>query len=131
MSQNCRRFTIDEVNRTIPVLERRLGLVADRFRELAPFAPVAEDRRRAGLEGGRAVPMAYFEGVRQILDETRQIEETGVIVRDLKRGLLDFPATLNGNDVFLCWVRGEERVGFFHEPEAGFAGRKPLPSDAG
>jgi hypothetical protein len=50
----------------------------------------------------------------------------GVQVKDLDRGLLDFPAQIEGGDALLCWHVGEERIGFWHRPEDGFAGRRPL-----
>ena len=58
-----------------------------------------------------------------------QINDLGVEVKDLDRGLVDFPARHpeNGDTVLLCWELGEPDVAFWHSPEDGFAGRKPLP----
>jgi hypothetical protein len=50
----------------------------------------------------------------------------GVQVKDMDRGLIDFPAQVEGQDALLCWHVGEERIAFWHSPEEGFAGRKPL-----
>jgi hypothetical protein len=50
----------------------------------------------------------------------------GVQVKDLDRGLLDFPARIDGGDALLCWHVGEERIAYWHRPEDGFAGRRPL-----
>ena len=47
-------------------------------------------------------------------------------VKDLDRGLVDFPALLSGNEVFLCWELGEDDIGFWHELDAGYAGRERL-----
>ena len=61
-----------------------------------------------------------------------RILETGCIVKDLDVGLLDFPAIINNQDVYLCWKLGEDRIRFYHRQDEGFAGRKPLdPSDLG
>ena len=51
------------------------------------------------------------------------------MIRDLRKGLIDFPALLDGREVFLCWQRGEEQIAFYHEQDAGFSGRQPLPAD--
>jgi hypothetical protein len=59
-----------------------------------------------------------------------QIDAWGVIVRDLDTGICDFPALREGREVFLCWQVGEERVGFWHEVEAGFAGRQAIDDEA-
>lgn len=56
-----------------------------------------------------------------------RINEVGAFVKDLDQGLVDFPAVREGEDVLLCWRVGEEDVAFWHGPEEGFSGRKPLP----
>ena len=50
----------------------------------------------------------------------------GIVVRDPSSGLIDFPSKREGKVVFLCWRVGEERIAYWHDPESGFAGRKPL-----
>lgn len=55
-----------------------------------------------------------------------RIHETGCVVKDLDEGLIDFPALRGGEEVYLCWKLGEERIGYWHGLEEGFAGRKPL-----
>jgi hypothetical protein len=57
-------------------------------------------------------------------DAIEQLQALGVQIKDIERGLVDFPAS---DDVLLCWHVGEGDIGFWHGPEDGFAGRKPLP----
>jgi hypothetical protein len=59
----------------------------------------------------------------------QELEKLGVQVKDLDRGLVDFPALRDGEEVLLCWQVGEDAVAFWHGLEEGFAGRKPLPFD--
>jgi hypothetical protein len=59
----------------------------------------------------------------------QELEKLGVQVKDLDRGLVDFPALRDGEEVLLCWQVGEDEVAFWHGLEEGFAGRKPLPFD--
>lgn len=59
-----------------------------------------------------------------LADAIERIQAAGAQVKDIERGLLDFPARA---DVLLCWHLGEDEVGYWHSPEDGFAGRKPLP----
>ena len=54
------------------------------------------------------------------------LTEVGIVVRDIDRGLIDFPAIIEGREVYLCWQLGEEEVGYWHELDAGFDGRQPL-----
>src|SRR5438093_7594623 len=68
----------------------------------------------------------------RVLDELRAVlrgvAELGVEVKAAD-GLVDFRTRLHGRTVLLCWKYGEDRVGFFHELDAGFTGRRPLPAD--
>lgn len=124
-------------------------------RELEPFLVEAMDCRRklSGLEkdltsvsarimmmGGVIVPYEKLAALRtehQQLAETlktalKRILETGCLVKDLDIGLLDFPAVIDNEDVYLCWKLGEDRIRFYHRQDEGFAGRKPLdPRDPG
>jgi len=60
-----------------------------------------------------------------------RIQSTGCVVKDIEVGLLDFPARINGEAVYLCWRLGEDRIRFYHSQDEGFSGRKPIdPRDA-
>ena len=59
-------------------------------------------------------------------DKLKEVTDRGILVRDLGRGLVDFPGRREGRDVYLCWLRGEERIDFWHETNVGFLGRQPL-----
>lgn len=86
------------------------------------------------LSGGLNVDVASAARRRAHRDKTAQeardtlaeIEAIGVEVQDLEQGLLDFPCTVDGKVVMLCWKLGEDAIAHWHEPEAGVAGRKPL-----
>ena len=55
-----------------------------------------------------------------------QLEELDVVVRDLERGLIDFPSMIDGEEVYLCWLLDEPEVVYWHAPESGFGGRRRL-----
>ena len=75
-----------------------------------------------GGEPGRQVGVAFLE-VRRLLGA---LEEAGILLRDIDRGLMDFPALADGREIYLCWELGEDEVGHWHELSAGFGGRQPL-----
>lgn len=75
-----------------------------------------------GGQPGRVVSEAFLE-LRRALGELQAME---VVLRDLDRGLVDFPSTRGGREIFLCWMEGEDEIGWWHDPESGFAGRQPL-----
>ena len=59
----------------------------------------------------------------------QQLQRLGVLVKDLDRGLVDFPALRGDEEVLLCWQVGEDEIAYWHGVDEGFAGRKPLPLD--
>jgi hypothetical protein len=122
-----RHFTVEEANallgRIEPVL-RSLREARDRLTDaeaheaLAGAAPT-----NGGGDPGRNVGEAFLEVRRMLL----ALQELGIVVRDIERGLIDFPAIHEGREVYLCWELDEQpRIGFWHDLEAGYGGRQPL-----
>lgn len=83
---------------------------------------------------GNGVPNPELDEQRQQMGATikrmeavvRQIDAWGISLRDISTGLVDFPALVNGRPVWLCWKLGEDDIAWWHELEAGVAGRRPL-----
>ena len=74
----------------------------------------------------------YNRLVERIKDVRDRIHATGCVVKDLDSGLVDFPAILKNEEVYLCWRLGEDRIRFYHRQDEGFSGRKPIdPEDTG
>ena len=134
-----RYFTLDEANRMVarlrPVVEQ---MVEHRRRLQAAQALRAELAERAGSNGGDLTP-ADFADVEQELELeatalavcVEQIQSEGAQVKDLERGLLDFPSVREGEEILLCWELGEDSIGYYHGTDEGFAGRKPLADTDG
>ena len=86
------------------------------------------------MSGGMVVDYEQAAGWKKNRDQAgdlvraalEQIQETGCIVKDLEIGLVDFPAILNNEHVYLCWKIGEDSIRWWHRTDEGFAGRKPL-----
>lgn len=76
------------------------------------------------------VPDQVADLSRRLTERARDVAESGVIIKDLDMGLLDFPAQREGREVYLCWRLGEERIDWWHEVDAGLSGRQPLGDDA-
>jgi hypothetical protein len=120
-------FTVEEANALLPTLQELLDDLAlhrDALREKAPhLEPIL---RAAGANGGGRVGSEYGVEAYNLYLAIERIRELGVLLKDLDMGLLDFPHERDGRVVFLCWHPPEERVGYWHEIEAGYAGRQPL-----
>jgi hypothetical protein len=120
-------FTLEEANALLPRLRELLDdltLHRDALREKAPrLEPIL---RTAGANGGGRPGSEYGVEAYNLYLAIGRIHELGVLLEDLDMGLLDFPHEREGRIVFLCWHPPEERVGYWHEIEAGYAGRRPL-----
>jgi hypothetical protein len=105
-------------------LEVELGAVSTRILlmggMIVPYAKLAEKRMEH---------QALAEVMKSNLE---RILSTGCVIKDLDVGLLDFPAIIDNEEVYLCWKLGEDRIRFYHRQDEGFSGRKPLdPRDLG
>jgi hypothetical protein len=127
-----RYFTPDEANAALaqvrPLAERmveqagRLAQARERQEELAVhIAGNGGDITPADLADAQE---AVEREAGALADAIESIQAAGAQVKDIERGLVDFPARA---DVLLCWHLGEDEIAYWHGPEEGFAGRKPLP----
>ena len=121
-----RHFTREEANAALeglrPLLQRlrdAKDLLTDEeaHEALSDAAP-----GNGGGEPGTQVGESFLE-VRRLLGA---LQESGIVIRDIDRGLVDFPALLDGREVYLCWQLGEDGVDYWHDLEAGYGGREPL-----
>ena len=121
-----RHFTLAEANALLPRLDpalRELREARDRLTDEDAHAALAGAApANGGGEPGRDVGEAFLD-VRRLLSE---IQELGIVVRDVDRGLIDFPAIHDGREVYLCWQLDEQTVGFWHDLESGYGGRRPI-----
>jgi hypothetical protein len=110
-----------------------LGPLTRLIEELRAARAVIADRELLGAlskiapaNGGGADGRRFAEAALTMSRGLAQIEAWGIVVRDLDQGLCDFPHERDGRVVYLCWLFGEERIAWWHDIHAGFAGRQPL-----
>ena len=136
-----RLFTLTEAERTRREVEPVLVEAIELRKKLAPLVEeLGAISARIQWVGGSVVPYEKTARMRFEHDKLAEslkaslerIQSTGCLIKDLDTGLLDFPAIINNEEVYLCWRLGEERIRFWHRQNEGFAGRKPLdPGDTG
>jgi hypothetical protein len=130
------RFTIEEANKTLPLVRRIVGdAVRDYWRwqeKVREYEEVAANRR-VDEPNDEAVRLEREtqQLARDIDGYIAEIRQLGVQMKGIDSGLVDFPAEVNGRPVLLCWQLGEESVQYWHEEDAGFAGRQPVDSIQG
>lgn len=129
-----RYFTVAEAERTLPLVRR---IVADlmslyrQWRELVQrYELVAAQSRPDWGESPEqlALHREIDEIAGRITEHQRELAAVGCIFKGFEEGLVDFYGKLDGRDILWCWKQGEERIGHWHEIEAGYAGRRPLPT---
>ena len=135
-------WTVDEARAYLPRLRLLVGVIR-RASHLSvsargnghailpgappPAGPASQEEAGPGQAAptgsGGSEPAVAFD-VKEALAE---LADEGIVLRDPDRGLIDFTALHNGREVLLCWQLGEDDLGWWHFPEDGFAGRRPLP----
>lgn len=130
-----RTFSLEEAQQLLPILESllRTAIQGKTFIEEVD-EEFQETAHRVFLNGGTMLDIVKLarrkaereRTVQRVKDAVAEIHATGVQVKDLDIGLLDFPCRVNGETILLCWKMGEQAITHWHGTEEGFAGRKPI-----
>jgi hypothetical protein len=126
-SPMARYFTLQEANETLNLIRPLMDEVQQIRQKILQNQPEAWPaiEKSVGNGGNRALSnmVQDFEKLETLV---HQIQDMDVLIKDINLGLLDFPALKDEREVYLCWQYGEGDIAFWHEVEAGFAGRQPI-----
>jgi hypothetical protein len=126
-------FTLSEANRTLPLVKRVVQDIASYYpswRDLvSKYELIAakarpdwgESREQLGLKS------QIDDVARKINACLVELEQIGCEFKGFEEGLVDFHGKLEAREILWCWKMGEDRITHWHEPDAGFAGRQPIP----
>ncbi|HVF30738.1 MAG TPA: DUF2203 domain-containing protein [Pyrinomonadaceae bacterium] len=121
-------FTVEEANVLIPRVREIVGRIQRSYERLGEYRDAAKEAAIAsefggGMEGGAT----YVKTLYEIGKLTTELHTLGVQLKDYSQGLVDFPSMRDDRVVLLCWQMGEgDEIEWWHDEEAGFAGRRPL-----
>ncbi len=122
-------FTLKEADDLIPIVRPKLEKIKIQYRQVASLresvkaAAMSAELGGGGIENGSV----YVKSLYEIGKITTELFELGIRLKDYSRGLIDFPSLRDGRVVLLCWQLGEgDKIEWWHDTEAGFAGRQPL-----
>ncbi len=123
----ARIYTVREARAALPRVAALMELVQAARGEIMELRPKVWPflRRRIG-NGGNAYITDLTEQFARLDGAVRQIMAMGILVKDVDKGILDFLAMRHGRRVYLCWQHGEETIDYWHDIDAGFAGRQPV-----
>jgi hypothetical protein len=132
---STRTFTLQDAQRLLPTLESLLRSAISSKKLIEDVDTEMQDlAHRVFLNGGTLINVVEVarrkaereKAVQRAKDAIAEIHSTGVQVKDIDIGLLDFPCKVEGEILLLCWKLGEEKITHWHSTEEGFAGRKPI-----
>ncbi len=119
--EHVRSWTIDEANAALGWVADVVTRAQDQWQE---YRSHATRRARLIRQNGHGLVPADPAAIQSCIDE---LAAEGIVLRDIARGLIDFPAQApSGRWYWLCWLAGEDAVTWWHWPEDGFGGRTPL-----
>ena len=126
-AQRRRHFTVAQADRSLVLLKRIVADVILGYQVLFDLQEVLEAAEAHGrtmqIHACRSKLQSAVDKLQDCLDE---LNEMGVEIRDWALGVVDFPAMADGREVYLCWQFGEPRMMYWHEYDAGDAGRQPI-----
>ena len=135
-----RYFTLREAEGLLPMIKDGLeAAIAEKERVEAIDQAMSDLSAQISMAGGTEVNPGHVAHqrlervslVNSIEKKVSEIQRSGCLVKDLDIGLLDFPALLDGVEVYLCWKLGEPRIEWWHSSDEGYSGRRPIMGEFG
>src|SRR6266404_4525020 len=121
-----KHYTLDEARALLPRVRQWLKQMIDLRGKLQKHDQKVEALMEAGGDVGGPVVNRWVEVMGHLKEVLLEFQRREIQIKDLDRGLLDFPAVIDGREVFLCWEQDEEDIEFWHDLDAGYAGRERL-----
>ena len=121
-------FTTNEANQALPDVIKKFEFTLAKKNEVSKI----EQQLQMSLstentfEDYVALKQKLNSAITQFYEAVEILENTGVVVKSIEQGLLDFPSKRFDEEVWLCWKYGETEIKFWHEKDSGFMGRKPI-----
>jgi hypothetical protein len=121
-----KHYTRDEARGLLPQIRLWLGRLAQLHADLQKFEKRLDGLMSPGADLGGELVNTWAKTLADLEAVLLEFQRREIQVKDVERGLLDFPAIIGEKEVFLCWEQDEEDIEFWHDLEAGYAGRERL-----
>jgi hypothetical protein len=125
-NQFKRHYTREEARALLPQIQKWLDQLTDARKHLETMDRRLSKALGLGDDLGGAHVNKYIRTLCDIRDILQRFAAREIQIKDLDRGLIDFPAFVGGKEVFLCWEKGEDDIEFWHDIDTGYSGRERL-----
>ena len=119
-------YTLEEARALLPQIRGWLTALSTLDKHLQKSVRDVERLMSTGRDHGGPTVETYLKLQGEAMDVLGEFQKRQILIKDMKRGLIDFPAIINEREVFLCWENGEDDIEFWHDLDAGYAGRERL-----
>ncbi len=127
-SPSHRIFSLDEANALLPQIRYMLEGIREKRIQILELQSELERRRFRGVDlHNKKQEMNFL--LEELAEDIKDLHSLGCFLKDIERGLVDFLAIRDGEEVFLCWQMREATIRFWHGTEEGFRGRRPLDEE--
>jgi hypothetical protein len=127
VSEAGRYFTLEQARAVLEIIRPLVAEILEIRKSILSREPqVWPVVAKAAGNGGNQAASQVVQEFDRLDQAVRAILATGALLKDINIGLVDFPALREDREIYLCWKYGEEDIRFWHETDAGYAGRKPL-----
>jgi hypothetical protein len=124
--QFSKHYTREEARALLPQIRTWLGDLSRARDQLHAAEQELGALLKKGHDAGGEKVNRWLRGLAEVKELIGQFQSREIQIKDLDRGLIDFPAFLAGKEVFLCWEKDEEDIEFWHDLSSGYAGRERL-----
>jgi hypothetical protein len=121
-----KHYSREEARALLPQIQNWLRRLNEQRLTLEQTDARVEGLRPEGQDLGGTLVNKQTRIVAEIRELLLEFHNREIMIKDLPRGLIDFPAVIGGREVFLCWEMGEQDIEFWHDIDSGYAGREPL-----
>ena len=123
-------FTLDQANKMLPSVIEKFNTVLDAKVQVARVQSDFENNQKymASFKDFIIKKQELNSAITKFYKSIEDLEATGVSVKSIDQGLLDFPSLMFNEEIWLCWKQGETEIKFWHGKDEGFNGRKPIES---
>ena len=121
-----KHYTREEARALLPEIRRWLERLSRLRKDVEKFEHRLSQMAAQSADIGGETVNGWIRALADMQEVLVEFQRREIFIKDLERGLIDFPAIIGGREVFLCWESDEDDIEFWHDLESGFAGRERL-----